>query len=253
MVAALAALATAVLNYRSRPILIRTIEKHSEDLKEMVERWLGQIPQPPEARSLREGLPPEYEYKPLRLAIEDEFLFSDLKEHMSPGENVLGLWEGFKCAFDDYIRKRFDLFNEIKKDAETNTGLKCDGFDHSISRDLVHGIYADVFRVLEGYAPDFLRGFKPDVQAMQGMFELWCYYTSFARGTEEEMSKTKSFVQDALQKLKDSPHLSKAKKILEERDRLMERRRNLFREIKDFLAIPILPSRCKYIKRSINL
>lgn len=253
-IASLAALSTAILNYLSRPILVRTIERHSDDLRDITRRWLNEIPQPPEAdRVLPGGIrlkAPKCE--PLRLRVEDEFLFSDLKEHMPAGMNLLRTWKDFKEAYDHYNSDRFSLFNEITKDAETNTGLRYEErFSHGISEYLPHGIYTDIFRVLDGWEPYHL-GVKPEVRdESEGMSALWYSGYGFARGTKEEISRAESFVRDTIQKLKDSPYLAKAKHILEERDKLTRSREDLVREIRDFISIPIVPGRCKYIRWSV--
>jgi len=252
-IAALAALATAMLNYLSRPILVRTIERHSDDLREIARTWLNEIPQIPEAeRVLTRGARPEVpKYEPLRLGVESEFLFSDLKEHVPPGMNLFQNFRNFKEAYDRYNSERFALFNDIKKDAEDSTGLKYDElFRHGISEFLVHAIYTDLFEVLKNREPYHL-GVKPEVSVSEGMFRLTYRMYGFACGTEEEVSKTETFVRDTLQKLKDSPYLAKAKQILEERDKLTRSREDLVREIRDFLSIPIVPGRCKYIRWSV--
>jgi hypothetical protein len=54
-ISAIAAASIAYLNYRSRPILIRTLERHSDDLKALALRWKGELPI---FRWLEEGLFP---------------------------------------------------------------------------------------------------------------------------------------------------------------------------------------------------
>ena len=92
-ISAIVACYTAYLNYRSRPVLMRSIARHSNDLKRIALEWREQIPQAMRPDLARGGAPSAWRApEKVHLPIEDEFLFGDMANHLPAEIPLLDTW-----------------------------------------------------------------------------------------------------------------------------------------------------------------
>jgi hypothetical protein len=94
----IAAYLTALLNWRSSPVLLATKEKHSKDLMDLLEDWRNEI--------VTQGLPT---YNPpteegQQFPIEQHILFDDLNNHVPRELDPSELWDKFKLMKNDLDR-----------------------------------------------------------------------------------------------------------------------------------------------------
>lgn len=148
---ALAALATAVLNYLSRPLLVRTIERHSDELKKIAQNWLDEIPIIPDPR-----LPLTIEPDPIKIPSEDLLLFHDLKEHSPRELKVFETWNTFKQKLDEYNQKRYSICAKVIEHItpETQIPITSKSEDNGI-------FYPHLVEAVHRDANDLTKGAKP--------------------------------------------------------------------------------------------
>jgi hypothetical protein len=138
----------AYLNYRTRPLLVRTKEKHSEDLKEVLERWLSEL-------GVEGGTIAPLFYREercrLHLSVEQDPLFPDLKEHMPEGTDLLSQWQNLKNACDPYDTGRSKLYGRIYNDVyNVSKGLSVAEF---VAKNFAEVIYEEASRLARGDPP----------------------------------------------------------------------------------------------------
>ena len=86
----IAAYLTALLNWRSSPVLLATKEKHSRDLVEVLDDWKQELV----TQGLPGYYPPTAVQQPFR--VEQHILFDGLKNHVPNELEMFKLWDRFK-------------------------------------------------------------------------------------------------------------------------------------------------------------
>ena len=252
----------AYLNYRTRPLLVRTKEKHSEDLKRVLEQWLDEL----RAEGGIDGIiiasliPPEMSSH-LHLTVEQDPLFPDLKEHMPEGADLLSQWQNLKDACEPYDTGRSKLYDRIYNDVcKVSQGLSVAEF---VAENFATVIYEQASHLAQGDPPHSLdKNFhmkKHEEQTPNGpklRFQSFIYDQKLASGdSEQEVTRAKSYLTSALENLsqsgtKEAGYVEEARKLKVIQDTLIEDNEKLLQSIKDVLAIPILTGNCKYIKQA---
>lgn len=125
-VAAFAALWSIRTN---RPLAVRAVEKHSEDLNSFLLWWLqrlGSIGLNPY------HIPREGEVTDIDIinGIEEKPLFRDLPNHLPSEITLLQDWQRFHDSVAEYEEARTQLWNRIRTTLEQSTKLTC---EHTIS------------------------------------------------------------------------------------------------------------------------
>lgn len=248
----------AYLNYLTRPLLVRTKEKHSEDLKGVLERWLAEL------RSEGSIIAPLFDRETpsrLHLSIEQDPLLPDLKEHMPEGTDLLSQWQNLKNACDPYDTGRSRLYNRIYKDVcNMRQGLFVAEF---VEENFATVIYEEASRLARGDPP---RSLDKNIHMKQHAeqtpngpkpcFQSFIYDRRLASGdSEQEVTMAKSYLSSALENLsqpgtREAGYVDEARKLKDIEDTLIEDNEKLLQSIKDVLAIPILTGNCKYIKQA---
>lgn len=96
--AALAALLTAWLIYRVRPLAVRAIELHSLKFQqELLPTWKSQIPSCPNIFKYDID---EHVFSNTLDVVENSTLFQDLANHIPPGNSLLVLWQNYRKGWD---------------------------------------------------------------------------------------------------------------------------------------------------------
>ena len=116
-VTAIAAASIAYFNFRSRPILIRTLERHSDDLKALAVKWKDQLPS---FRFIEEGFFPDLG---LPVPVESEFLFQDIWEHQPSDLDLSQAWASLKQITVDHYNARDTYWRTLDERVKSLTGL----------------------------------------------------------------------------------------------------------------------------------
>src|SRR3989442_2074132 len=144
-ISAIAAASIAYLNYRSRPILIRTLERHSDDVKALALRWNGELPI---FRWLEEGLFPMVSFP---LAAESELLFADIWEHVPTDLDLREAWNNFRVIAEEHNAARLAFLDSVRTEVERLTGLVQDNSfqKRGYTSSLTTFLFQDTFGMLK--------------------------------------------------------------------------------------------------------
>ena len=245
-----AALATAVLNYLSRPLLVRTIERHSDELKEIAKSWLKEVPSSPHSRE-----PLTTEPHPIKIPSEDLLLFHDLKEHSPKELKVFETWNRFKQKFNEYNQKRFSICTKVIEQIRSETQIPVtskSNMNGIFYPHFVEAVYLDANDLARGAKP-YYRGLIKEVKltVRHETCELWIAGYLYARGPEDLVEKTREYMMTFLNRLEENGYTKIAGDLIEGEKKLNALREEVMRKIKDLIAIPIYPGKCKYIKGAV--
>ena len=247
----------AYLNYRTRPLLVRTKEKHSEDLKRVLERWLSELVA--EGNIIAPLIAPEILCH-LHLRVEQDPLFPDLKEHVPEGVDLLSQWHNLKNACESYDTGRSSLYSRIYNDVhKVRQGLSVAEF---FTEDFVKVIYEDAIHLALGdpiHSDDHLKMEQYVEQTPNGpktRFQYSLRGLRLASGHDkQQVTEAESYIKGALENLSQSGtveagYVATARKLKGIEDTLIEDNEKLLQIIKDVLAIPILTGNCRYFKQA---
>ncbi len=246
-ISAIAVASIAFLNYRSRPILIRTLERHSDDLKNLASRWSGELPV---FVSLERG---EFPVVSFPLLVESELLFVDIWEHVPKDFNLLETWENFRVIAEKHYAGRLQFLSSIRTEIERLTGLSQ---SNSIQKrgymtELSTFLFRDTFEMLKrNLLPNMSLPLTRSHQAE--LFLLLAGPQVLAAGSEEDIEKVEKVWTTIIKGMeKDNPNLFKAGLTLVEQEKqFWLRREQLQNKINYFSAIPIYSRRCDLVKRA---
>ena len=248
----------AYLNYRTRPLLVRTKEKHSEDLKSVLQQWLAELVAG--GNIIGPLVPPEINSH-LHLSVEQDPLFIDLKEHVSEGTDLLRQWQNLKNACASYDIGRSRLYDRIYNDVcNVRQGLVVAEF---VAKHFAIVIYEEAIFLAQGDSPRSLykylkteRYVKQTPDGPKPRFESWIRDRRLVSGdSEQQVTRATSYLKSALENLSqpntsEAVYADEARKLKDIEDTLIEDNTKLLQSIKDVLAIPILTGNCKYIKQA---
>lgn len=248
----------AYLNYRTRPLLVRTREKHSEDLKRVLEWWLAELGEG--GNIVHSLIPPEIPCR-LDLSVEQDPLFPDLEEHMPEGADLLTQWQNLRNACDSYDTGRSGLYDKIYNDVcNTHQELSVAEF---AAPNFARVIYEEASHLARG-APSHsidkrLHMRQHEEQTPNGpklRFQYLIDDQRLASGdSEQEVTRAKSYLTSVLENLsqpgtREAGYVDEARKLKDIEDTLIEDNKKLLQSIKHVLAIPILTGNCRYIKQA---
>jgi len=227
----------------------KSYERHSDDLRSLARDWCVQIKPIPEA-----GDPLELEPSPLFLSVEDQYLFSDLRNHIPEELPIIESWDRFKSHRLDYDQRRFHLFEEIVDEAKQKTGLPyvpSSSDSPTIGYAFGRRWYSEVFTIAT--RPEFSAQ-KIDIwveSAGSNNFEVKSQGDILVRvHGESDAMRVRGVLGDMFNGLPDSPYIEQAREILGERERLEKERLAVLAMIRDFALLPLVKGECKYIRWS---
>ena len=257
----------AYLNYRTRPLLVRTREKHSEDLKKILERWRAEIT----GDGLRDLVPSldcsDRINKPY-LDVEEEILFSDLREHIPENFSLLTDWEAFRKNCLEYNAGREKLYEKISQDVEKAFTLTpIAGSEATVY--FVEAIYEDVVSLAKGERQYKLNS-KMETNQVQRDDRPSCFYanldgrmivearyTTEAETAKQQVNAAVGHLMMVLENLSkkgtdESNYCVEARRLHKVEINLRQQLKKLLNDINILLAIPILAGDCKYIRRAVE-
>lgn len=249
----------AYLNYRTRPLLVRTKEKHSEDLKGVLEQWLDELGE--EGGIIIASLIPPEMLCHLHLRVEQDPLFLDLKEHMPEGVDLLSQWHNLKNACDSYDTGRSSLYSRIYNDVcDIRQGLSVaefstEYFARVIYEQASHLAQGDPTRSLDKHF-HMKQHVEQTPNGPKTQFQSFIYDRKLASGdSEQQVTMATSYLASVLENLsqsgtREAGYVDEARKLKGIEDTLIEDNERLLQNIRDVLAIPILTGNCKYIKQA---
>lgn len=245
---AIIAVVGLILSYIFRPTKIEVERRHTEDLKFIVNRWRESIPSPKTPLS---EIKTDELYS-LKISVEDEYLFSDIKNHLPSDLDVLGIWKKFKNSWYKYEKKRHDFFKNVKDDILKKTGLPfTTGWDKhpGFSTHLIKHIYDDLSSIIEGKKPYWVNK-KGELKQLDGRHEFWCDNGLLWSNRKDVTEKAIESYLETLKSLPKSKYIEQARDLIKNNEQLNKQRETVIRKLNDFTSIPLLPGKCKYIKWS---
>lgn len=258
-VAAVGTFVTAYLMYRSRPLAMRTLEKHSEELRAVLKSWEDEFDQYCFDAQWQANL-----VAPSHFGIEANPLFDDLANHMPSG---IALIEDFKELKDDllcHFEELNDIWRMIQKDAERQTKLPYyfEKFEETlgvetdfINDQFVQMIYDESLRLASGAASKYPASDKKIVE-IDSEFKLIVNDLRVACTSSQTHAELAHQVLvltlDNLNKdaTPESVYVSRLQKSLDKAEELNERRRAMLKTIEELQLVAIFPGKCKFIRWS---
>jgi len=256
---ALGALLTAYLNYRSRPILMRSVERHSDDLRSIAFKWAEQLPRAEAPQELSKlGVDQAVvQPRPVHIAVEDEFLFEDLGNHVPKGILLVDHWREYKDRLRRYYEKRYALLSDMTEEISNRTGLRIDPqFRHGLSTYTIRAVYNNFFAELTDQSRRWKEYIaKSDVTGQDDRAALTTEGEGLAAGNRSAMGAARDILLSMVSNIRGTIGQQKyfdwkthAEKLLSEKQALDSDANRLLHEIRDFGSVPIVPGKCRYIK-----
>jgi hypothetical protein len=238
------------LSYRSRqPFLIKSQERHTDDIRKLLDIWLDQLTRvsardPAETPSYPEPLPT------IRLEVEDKDLFGDLSKHDK--YNALQCWEEYKKRLSQYEKNHHDFLKIVYREFQERTSLSHDpDFKHGFGWDAIRAVY-------EGgiFENTIWKDKAHRLETMEGGTLLRMDGGGIARGSPEEIEHTKEVmtnmvlnIQSILGEQKFDEWIKWKVSLQVERRGLDEDLHELQKRIDNFKSRPLMTEPCKYIRR----
>jgi hypothetical protein len=247
-ISAIAAASIAYLNYRSRPILMRTIERHSDDLKTLVSRWRDELPS---FRWLEEGQFPVVQF-PIR--IESEFLFTDIWNHVPADLSLHETWTDFRLVAELHYVARSSFLADIDAHVRRITGLSQDSSfqKRGYTASLPMLLFQDTFQMLK-HGDSRLNLNLPLQRGGTGVEgQVLVGPQGLATGNQGDLEKVEEIWKTFVKGMEsDNPAMFKlALSLVEQERKFWHSREMLVRLMNEFTAVPIYSKRCKYVKRA---
>jgi len=257
----IAAIAACII-YKLRSLKMRSIELHSEQLKEIIQDWLNELKDPelpaqpglvPKTHGYIELIP---EPQPYSLCIETDILFQDLHNHLP--RLLFDKWTRYKSQHDAYLRGKQQLTQCVLAFAFEATELKI--HDGSVTLpetdvlldNVIPLLLKDIDLISQEREPQWfdprLANSATELRFENGtMFRghhgiIYCVNESLAYNLYTQLS----------QALNTPQAVALAERIKELRmhfEGLKYQRENIAADLREWLKVPILPKECKLLKR----
>lgn len=262
LVAAVIAAIMVYITRQLRPLKMRSIELHSEQLKETIRQWLSEMGDPdgpskaapiPSTRSYIEEIP---EPAPYALTLEQDILFRDLHNHLP--DLMLHKWPNYKRDRDAYVRAKQHLTQSVLRHITSATGVRMHDSSHNLpaedlllERALIF-FFDDLNEIAEGRSPKWfdLRLSAPELR-FEGKFlrrEQYAIVQSLSeqRGREiySSLCQSLSFFGEKSSLIEDM------RQHRLQFDSLCHMHQDLVAELQEWMKVPILPRECKLLKKA---
>jgi hypothetical protein len=259
LVAVVVAAIAVWITYRLRPMRMRSIELHSEQLKKAISDWVGKLdnppspersPQIPSTCNYIEQIPEPEIYA---LSLEADILFRDLKNHLPCF--LFEKWEQYKRMRNDYLKMGQHLTQQVLHFATETTGLKI--FDDrsalpqedTLLTGIIQCLFYDFYAISRGEEPHFIIELKFE----DGILRRGAY--GIIRCVSDPEKRSREFystLSQALEGTKTCAIADDFKKFREQFDTLCQKQQNLTAELSEWLKVPILPKECKLLKKGAS-
>jgi hypothetical protein len=236
---------------------MRSVEKHSDDLRQIATKWIEQVPEAERPHLTREILSRVPASARVHLTVEDEFLFADIANHVPSEIHVLETWAEYKKRLEAYNQARCELLTQITDEISRHIGLPSDPeFHYGIHPQAATAVYENIFaEIIDG--SEYWKQQIEHVEVKQSKegYELWVGGRGLAAGSEAEIVQARSLliqmIRDPKTCVDKATYLrwhNAAQHLQNEKSALDRDRNQLLLEINRFKSIPILPGKCRYIK-----
>jgi hypothetical protein len=244
----------------SNQLLMKSLERHSEDLRRTSSKWAEQLPLANGPQENIQSIISQAiaEPKPICIAIESEPLFEDLANHTPKEIPLADRWSKYKTRLDGYNKKRFLLLSHIGNEVSIRTGLNIDpSGQHALFPTTVRVVYNHLFDELSDqshYWKECIEGSRVSGEEDTALLEARDRGIGLAIGSRTEMRYVReilvsmaSNIRGVIGEPKYSDWKKRAEELLSEKKALDGDAHQLLHEIKDFDAIPIVSGKCKYV------
>lgn len=253
LIGVLAAWYTAYLNWKTRPVFLAAKEKHSADLKNVLDslktELCGVFP--------NENLPYAEEPSTLRLPVEERVLFKDLQNHLHSEAKVLSHLQIVKDNWSDLLSQKTKTYRSLVSYLEANTGEKV--LDSKKSNfPQFDGITENCLRWLFPYVVSLARG--NDVASPQIAYDnnslivngSICYRGSSISQVGKLIELNIRLINQAQPSSPEHDMLFQVLKLIEIQKKFNSLKDELLRLIDEAQSVPILAGNCSYIKRALK-
>ncbi len=255
--ATLAAFFTAYLVYRTRPLLMRTKELHSEHLKSVLDDWKNEL--------FQHGMPklgePWQESDTFGLSVEGTVLFLDLRNHIGGDLTLFKQWQAFKLKRQDVRTAQLNLYCRVKDYVKQGVGADVlpdlDTLATGINERCIRWLYQNVVATAELRRtislPPFTSGRLSDGRPTLTQSGNWWAIID----EPSSIDKLKNFLEATVDRINDWIQATEtfdlcddAMSIVYTKLELASLHVAMFRAIEETIATPILTGDCKYIDRA---
>jgi hypothetical protein len=260
LVAVVVAAVAVWITYRLRPMRMRSIELHSEQLKKAISDWIDKLdnppspeysPQIPSTCNYIEQIPEPEIYA---LSLETDILFRDLNNHLP--RSLFDKWKQYKSMRNEYLKMGQHLTQQALHFATETTGLKI--FDDrgplpyqedTMLAGIIQCLFHDFYAISRGEEPHFI--VEPKFE--DGILKRGAYGIIRCVSDPERRSREfHSTLCQALKGTKASVIADDFKEFREQFDTLCQKRQNLAAELSEWLKVPILPNECALLKKGAS-
>lgn len=244
---------------KTRPLAVRAVEKHSDDLNKFISEWITELKRinlhPYEK-------PREGQNVDIINRIEQKPLFIDFANHLPSGITLLQDWQQFYHQALEYEKASLYLWNRIKIKLEQSTKLLCEGiisdkagFLHPM---LVGAVYEDSLLLAEKKPQSWLDRLTQDIKIKRhgeitDVFLLWLGDDALAStSTRAEANLASDVLRSIIGNLRKSDvdeadYVVRARSIIELREKAVSLRSGILNTMNELQLIAIFPGNCKYL------
>lgn len=248
---ALGAIVTAIISYRYRPSKLDVEKRHSDDIKKyIVKPWLEQVRQETPGNPYE---PKANEECKLKVAVESEFYFDDIKNHLPSELRLLNEWKYYKDKWEKYEGERAKIFIDLTEDISEQLGLVYDNneiknnyFTFYLVRTIFNHMDA-IERDVKWYAPANFISKEQGDGTIRYSFTGYTVFRGDKVHCDNALKEYEKFIAD----IEKSTHFMKLKEIKKQYDSITKQREDLIKKLRFVEFIPLLPGKCKYIKWSL--
>lgn len=267
LIAAVVAAVAAWLTYRLRPLRMRSIEAHSEELKKTITDWIDHLTDPaspsrpafiPLGHSYIEQVP---DPEPYTMSLENDILFRDLRNHLP--SSLFDKWDKYKSRQNAYLKDKQYLTQEILQFVTRTTGLKVHDASGPLPGEtvLLHpvldALFDDFYSISQGREPSC---FVSDCTELTFDREhLWIGSRAIISCPLKERHTNVSqeaTCRDLCAKLSQAVGGEEGRALVADMKQLQalfnclsQLREGLTADLREWLKVPILPNECSLLKK----
>ncbi len=258
-VAALGSLVVAFLMYRSRPLAVRSVEKHSEELRQFLQAWYLELSR----KGFTAKYSPGYELS-TKFVIEEHALFDDIAQHLPSEVKLLEDWQQFKNGMRDYSQDCVSLWEQIQSDMQKATGLRYDYDQYkqrseigTINHQFINKVYEESLNLaseigakeIEKLSHKEIRDYEDGLcLRIGGLNVAFTSIEAQANLAFEVLALTLGNL--SKDGTRESNYVSQLKQVLKQIERLQTQKDEMLSKMQQLQLISIFPGECKYLKWS---
>lgn len=246
--------------YRLRPLRMRSIELHSDQLKDTIREWISNLDDPalpdspspiPSTGGYIDQIPKPAKYS---IPLEGDILFKDLPSHLP--HNVMGKWATYKADRDKYLKNKHRLTEAVLDFVKKSTGFNVHDGNVAVPQEdvlfanVLRSILDDVKLMVDGqprwhFIADYpgLSGaieFRSEVLCRGARGLIHCVEdSSSGQGGRAKAQETYATLTSSLKENENLTQLLQEHR--QEYSSLQTSRKSLISDLEKWLVVPILP------------